>query len=391
MSTPSTELTQPTTEAAPRPSFTNTPVLYPAVSDQGASTPTASAPTATATASAPAPASGPEPTAPPAAAPSTPVAPTSVAPAPAPTPAAPVPVAAATPAAAAPSTEKTAATSAAASEPEPENALTYKFSENERKALRAFRAELPKVLADAYVDAKEGTAPKVITIWGVTIDPTSERAKDARESVILMKFLRARNLNISAAHEMLVATLRWREEFGIAQLMQEKFDPAVFDGVAHTFGKDKDGHPVTYNIYGGKHDLKTIFGDVDRFIRWRVQFMEQSVLEMDLNHVDQMIQIHDYDGVSMTSRDANSKRAANEASSIFGAHYPEFIFKKFFVNVPSLMAWVFWAFKPLLPAATQAKMTMVGSGHHAIGKALLPYIEEAQLPKKYGGSADAHW
>lgn len=33
-------------------------------------------------------------------------------------------------------------------------------------------------------------------------------------------------------------------------------------------------------------------------------------------------------------------------------------------------------------------MSVVGTGHHAIQKALLPYIDAKQLPKKYGGEAD---
>lgn len=36
-----------------------------------------------------------------------------------------------------------------------------------------------------------------------------------------------------------------------------------------------------------------------------------------------------------------------------------------------------------------AKMSVVGTGHHAIRKALLPYIDDKQLPQKYGGEADA--
>ena len=34
---------------------------------------------------------------------------------------------------------------------------------------------------------------------------------------------------------------------------------------------------------------------------------------------------------------------------------------------------------------------MVGSGHHAIKKALLPFIDEKQLPKRYGGEGDDFW
>jgi len=64
-------------------------------------------------------------------------------------------------------------------------------------------------------------------------------------------------------------------------------------------------------------------------------------------------------------------------------------FKKFFVNVPTLMTWIFWAFRPLLSAQTIAKMSVVGSGSLAIGKALLPVLEPDQLPKRYGGKVDA--
>ena len=41
---------------------------------------------------------------------------------------------------------------------------------------------------------------------------------------------------------------------------------------------------------------------------------------------DQMVQIHDYDGVSMWGgRDANQKAAASEATAIFQNYYPEFL------------------------------------------------------------------
>lgn len=50
------------------------------------------------------------------------------------------------------------------------------------------------------------------------------------------------------------------------------------------------------------------------------------------------------------------------------------------------MAWIFWIFKPLLSSATAAKMTVVGPGAKAIGKAILPVVEDTELPRKYGGT-----
>jgi len=110
---------------------------------------------------------------------------------------------------------------------------------------------------------------------------------------------------------------------------------------------------------------------------------------LDFINIDQTIQVHDYDGVGLSSRDANSKAAASEATSIFGNHYPEFLYKKFFINVPTILNWIFWAMKPLISANTLAKMSVVGTGKDAVSKALLPHIDGEKLPTRYGGEADA--
>lgn len=53
--------------------------------------------------------------------------------------------------------------------------------------------------------------------------------------------------------------------------------------------------------------------------------MEKGLHQVDFATVDSLIQVHDYDGVSMTSRDAESKKAAAEATKIFQDHYPELL------------------------------------------------------------------
>ncbi|KAF8586320.1 CRAL/TRIO domain-containing protein [Ramaria rubella] len=266
---------------------------------------------------------------------------------------------------------------------EPQNALTRKFTDNEWKALKEFRFNLSSVFSEAFPDKSDAnTSP--IKLWGVVIDPNK---KDARVSVILMKFLRARYLSVTEAQSMLISTLRWRVSFKLDEVMSEEFPSDVFGQLARVHGQDKGGRPVTYNLYGANKDLKAVFGDIPRFIRWRVSLMEKEVALLDFENTDQMVQIHDYEGVTLSSRDANSKIAANEATNIFSSHYPELLYKKFFVNVPTLMSWIYWAFKPLLPSKTFAKLSVVGYGPHTIGKALLPYIEPDQLPERYGGTS----
>lgn len=48
---------------------------------------------------------------------------------------------------------------------------------------------LPEILEKAY-DGKDGARTMPIVIWGVELDPNGK--KDARASVVLMKWLRAR-------------------------------------------------------------------------------------------------------------------------------------------------------------------------------------------------------
>ena len=122
---------------------------------------------------------------------------------------------------------------------------------------------LPEILSKSYDDKPDAkTTP--ITFWGVNIDPAAPE-KDARVSVILMKFLRARythllsscpaifrtlsflkrrNINVGEAQDMLVNTLRWREQFGVQAACAEVFPKEVFENLGHIYGKDKGGRPV---------------------------------------------------------------------------------------------------------------------------------------------------
>ncbi|CDO68397.1 hypothetical protein BN946_scf184815.g44 [Trametes cinnabarina] len=285
--------------------------------------------------------------------------------------------------AAAPAAEASAAVPEKTAEPveEPQNPLTRKFTEAEWKAVKELRSKLPEIINKAYPNASSGLT---VTLWGVSL--TTE--PNAKTSVVLAKFARARNLDVAQAAEMLVSTLKWREEFKIDDVMHEEFDEETFGRLGKVYGKDKDGHPVIWNLYGAVKDMKAVFEDVPKFIRWRVQFMEESIKLLDFETVDQMVQIHDYEGVSMTQRDANQKAAAKQATTIFQERYPEFLSRKFFINVPTLLTWIFWLFKPLISANTLAKMSVVGSGAKTIGAELSQVIDPKELPKRYGGEAE---
>jgi phosphatidylinositol transfer protein SFH5 len=45
---------------------------------------------------------------------------------------------------------------------------------------------------------------------------------------------------------MLIATLRWRDEFKVTEAIKEEFPEDVFGKLGYVYGKDKSGGPVAY-------------------------------------------------------------------------------------------------------------------------------------------------
>ena len=86
--------------------------------------------------------------------------------------------------------------------------------------------------------------------------------------MILAKFVRARTLVVGDAADMLAATLKWRAEMDIDAIMKEEFDQDLFGRLGKVYGKDKEGRPIAWNLYGEVKDMKAVFGDTQKFIRY---------------------------------------------------------------------------------------------------------------------------
>lgn len=104
-------------------------------------------------------------------------------------------------------------------------------------------------------------------IWGVTL---SQDKNHVPTSIVLEKFLRANDRDVTKAKAQLIEALKWRKEMQPAELLdKEEFDPAKFGSLGYvTTYESKDVRNggrkeiVTWNIYGAVKDLKSTFGDV---------------------------------------------------------------------------------------------------------------------------------
>lgn len=264
-----------------------------------------------------------------------------------------------------------------------------KLTEEQEKKLQQLIQDIPDILAKTE-------DPSYDEIYGYRIAPEEKEYVNVEiRNEILLKFLIAREYDIEKAKEMLVNTFNWRRKFLVlSAAYDEKFDKDLEKmGVITNYEGNKDNFSVvTWNLYANLKNPKKLFAKfgvgVDNpdktdlpgtmFLRWRVGLMERSLALLDFTNPDKckIAQVHDYNNVSMFRMDPGMKAATKEIITIFGDNYPEFLSKKYFINVPLLMGWVFAFFKAtgFMSAATLKKFEMLNHGDlsEAFGKENLP-------------------
>lgn len=209
-----------------------------------------------------------------------------------------------------------------------------------KKALLEFRCRIEDAILGNYILGKpeknisqeeianQKAMLRDITLWDVPLLPSKGHQGT---DVLLLKFLKARDFKVQEAFEMLSKTIKWRHEYEADKILEEKPDSDI-DNVLYLMGRDREGRPLYYNVYGALKDKefynKTL-GSEDKckeFLRWRVHCMEKGIKKLDFKNggVDSIVQITDLKnspGPAMRELRSVSKRALN----LLQNNYPGFI------------------------------------------------------------------
>jgi phosphatidylinositol transfer protein SFH5 len=94
------------------------------------------------------------------------------------------------------------------------------------------------------------------------------------------------------------------------------------------------------------------------------------------------IQIHDYKNVSFIRMDPRARAASQKTIEMLGAYYPETLSRKFFVNVPIVMQWMFSAMKLIISRETTKKFSVLSHGTGVAAEL------GSGVPSEYGGKAE---
>nr|GMD53104.1 patellin-3-like [Ipomoea batatas] len=228
--------------------------------------------------------------------------------------------------------------------------------------------------------------PEEVSIWGIPL------LADERSDVILLKFLRARDFKVKEAFAMLKSVVSWRKEFKIEELLEESELGQGLDKVVYMHGVDKEGHPICYNSFGEFQDkelYQSTFSDkekLNKFLRWRIQFMEKSIRNLDFSPDGictfvQVIDLKNSPGLFFFKKEL--RQATNRVLQLLQDNYPEFVAKQVFVNVP----WWYPSYYRMINAlfTTRTKSKFVFAGPSKSAETLFKYIAPEQVPVQYGG------
>ncbi|GME72292.1 unnamed protein product [Ambrosiozyma monospora] len=257
----------------------------------------------------------------------------------------------------------------------------YKLEPEQFEKLVSFKEKVvPEVLEDTEYDE----------LYGYQLYPKGKFYNEEIVDRLLIKMLKSTAWDPVTAKETLTKILNWRKEFKpLSAAFQEEHD-AKYDASGFiTVNPEGDANlkVITWNFYGKVSDPSVYFADPKSFLRWRVGLMERAMQLLDFTSDDNdyMVQIHDYDNVSLFRMDPKAKTASTSVIAVFKDYYPELLSRKWFVNVPFLMAWLYTMFKSFVPEVTRKKFAMLRSGTD-----LSEYIsgESKAFPKSYGGLYD---
>jgi hypothetical protein len=226
-----------------------------------------------------------------------------------------------------------------------------------------------------------------------------------RSDIVLIKFLRARNLDLDEAEKMWRASMVWRKEFGVdalakdfrAQMNGEK--PKTPETIllerymsGRVVGVDKKGGPLYFDRLGPT-DVGGVVREVgvDAVLRWMVAVAEDHVnrfydiartAEAGHRNLHGVI-IADLEGMGMAHLGIASKYS--KMTAVLEANYPERMSVCYVVNAPWLFGQVYAIVKPMLSEGTRKKI-IVPKNKKETMISLQSHVALENIPTQLGGS-----
>ncbi len=225
--------------------------------------------------------------------------------------------------------------------------------------------ELPRVSQDAIEEVEESNA-FLLQAYSDDLD------------TVLLRFLRARKWDLSAAFAMIAENIEWRLQYGVHELKKQGElrlpRKLMASGKGFVWGEDQSGRIVCY-VRAGLHDknAQPLEESADYLVYW----METG---RGLRRYDEQTctLVLDLGGASYASMDVGFTHFLLKCLE---AYYPEVLGQALLIDAP----WIFWGFwklfSHLMDPVVAAKIKFLKRSE------LKKYIDPDQIPTEFGGSS----
>ncbi|KAG8199839.1 hypothetical protein JTE90_015837 [Oedothorax gibbosus] len=226
---------------------------------------------------------------------------------------------------------------------------------------------------------------------------TSDRHKHNYDDYYYLRWLRARDFDVSKAVSMMQKNISFRKKIGADTILTDYKPPELIEKFYPRgyLGPDKEGCPVRFmpfknlDLRGFVYSVKK--SDVLKFLTF---LFEQDIKEMEemSKKLGRVIEKHSYiidmDGYSF--RQASNRDALkmfNEVLKLYEAHYPERMKICYFINAPIYFNFILNLSKPFLSDATINKFRIFGKSRmDEFSRTILNDMDAELVPKFLGGN-----
>lgn len=216
----------------------------------------------------------------------------------------------------------------------------------------------------------------------------------SHDDYFLLRWLRARNFNVSQAESMLRENLQWRKQNSVDTILDDYEPTEVLKKYypGGLIGHDKEGCPL-WIIPFGYTDIKGLFYSVKKsdFVKHIIQQLEVSAQDMAVQSemMGKVIEMHSFifDLDNFNLKQIAWKPALDMIISLvtmYEDNYPEMLKKAYVVNAPKVYPFIFNMVKPFLSEETAKKIHVFGKDNWKC--ALLQDIDPGELPEHWGGT-----
>jgi hypothetical protein len=225
--------------------------------------------------------------------------------------------------------------------------------------------------------------------------------QDPDGSFLLLRFLRARRMDVAKAAAMWEAMVRWREGEGMAEVLAagarggsclgaEEMEAARAYHPRGYHGVDKGGRPIYMELLGRAEPQRLLERvGLERYVAQRAaeaEYMQARRMPACSiaagARIEAQTAVVDVGGVGMRSFSAAARRLLGAIQQVLGQFYPETLHCLYIVNASRGFRIVWAWIRPFLDPATVARIRILG---HDFADSLLQAIDPDQLPAFLGG------